>query len=355
MYKKITMEVIILDYLSINYKNINSCSKINDVFKKVDNVNVIGHNFKYKLSKEIIYKSILIKLQLLKNEILSNCKDEFDEIVDLLHLINEKKVTQIQPSFNKISNIYKIKIFSYLYWKYKDENSITKVNLQNLKKLLGLGHEPKEKFIEAIEVKYICPKCGGDGTVYIFNYELNYMKYKCLTCGHEEENESYYNKFETLINCNCERCLEIKKELYNVIRNNLRKVIPEIKCEFINEYYKLNDIDEPTEVKMEQDYNVYASSLDKDEREVLICQPKTIEELTKIIEEIEFRDSKYSNKKNVINKLMSHKFIYITRSKINKDKFSDILDEEIINKFFVFETSSTENLNLNTKIYKSSI
>lgn len=338
-----------MDYLYANFNKIPSYNKINEVFQKIEQLNVLKYNYKNdSLVVENFNQSVLNHISQLEEKIFSCYKDEAKEIIKLLPVINSKKTKEIEPVFYQISEESKKEIFSYIYWKYKHECSNEKVNMQNLKKIMGLKGS-KEEHIIPVEVEIKCHKCNEKAFIYFYNYELEYTSYKCLNCGHKEKS-GWHKNFYTLLNCHCNSCMDIKRELQYTIKDNLKILINDVNSQLLNQYFEIKDILPPAESIMEKDFKLYMTSLTKDEREVLSFKPKCKDELFKIIDDIQTRDSIYSKKhNNVIKKLRDHKVIYYTRNKITNDKIKNKLFEMIFKSIVEIREGNCKIIDANKK------
>ncbi|WP_434292029.1 hypothetical protein [Clostridium botulinum] len=336
-----------MDTLSINLEELENYSDLNNINTEIDNLRVLKYDFKYHCDKEYLNTIILEHIKNLEKELFINNTELIEELTKMIPTINSTHIKKIEPKFGYLDDVIKNKIISYMYWKYKNENNTGKINMQSLKKLFGLK-EKKEYYIIPLQYNITCPKCNGNGIIYLYNYELDYMKYKCLNCEHKEEKISYHDQHNILLNCYCKNCIDIKEKLYNEIKYNLKNLINTIKNKFIEEYFKLDDIEIPSDRIMKEDFKLYSSILNKDEREVLSFNPTTVEEILKIIMEIKSRDSNYSRKNTALENFFKHKVIYGIKNKMNKDKIDIILSEIIINRFLYFQAN--KHLNFNDKI-----
>lgn len=334
--------------MSVNLKDLESYKDLLEINEKIENLNILHYGFKYNYDKKHLNDIIIDHIDKLESELFSSNKLIAKEIIEMIPILNSIKAKEITPIFDYLDNDIKKKILSYIYWKYKNENSNEKANIQNLKKLLGVK-SAKEEYIIPAEYKVVCSKCNGDGVIYIYDYDLICTEYECFTCSHKEERESYDYKYGILLKCCCKNCMDIKEKLYYFMKNNLENLINEIKCKFIDEYFKVEDIIVPSDKQMEDDFRLYSSTLTKDENEVLSFNPKTINEVLNVIKKIETRDSKYQRKNSALRKFLEHRIIYHTRHKINKNQINDILTEIVINNFLHFEINN-KNLNIDDKI-----
>lgn len=336
-----------MDTLSINLEEIKNYNNLNNINTEIDNLRVLKYDFKCHYDKEYLNTITLEHIKNLQKELFINNKELIEELIEMIPIINSISAKKIESKFGYLDDVIKNKIISYMYWKYKNENNTEKINMQNLKKLFGLK-EKKEYYIIPLEYNITCPKCNGSGIIYLYNYELDYMEYKCLDCEHKEKEMYYHDQYSILLNCYCKNCIDIKEKLYNEIKYNLKNLINQIKHKFIEEYFKLDDIEIPCDEIMKEDFKLYSSILNKDEKEVLSFNPTTVEEILKIIMEIKSRDSNYSRKNTALMNFFKHKVIYGTKNKMNKDEIDIILNEIIINKFLYFQTD--KHLNFDDKI-----
>ncbi|MBU5485986.1 hypothetical protein KQI86_16820 [Clostridium sp. MSJ-11] len=338
-----------MDILSISSKELKSYRDFDNINTEVDNLNILKYNFKYSYDKEYFNNIVEENIKTIKSELFIDSKEIIEEIIQVIPILNSTPTKEINPNFQYLDDNIKNKIVSYIYWKYKNENSSEKANIQNLKRLLGLK-KGKEEYIIPVKYRIKCPKCDGDGIIYIYNYELDCTKYECLTCSHKEERDSYDYNYGILLKCCCKNCMDIKERLYHAIKFNLKNLVDEIKCRFIDEYFKLEDSTTPSIQRMKDDFKAYSSILTKDEDEILSFNPKTINEVVKIIKQIKIRDSKYSRRNIALQEFLEHGVIYHTKSKLNENQISAILNEIIINKFLSFRINNNNKLDINDKI-----
>ncbi|APM37790.1 hypothetical protein [Clostridium kluyveri] len=313
---------------------------MNKSFEKIRSSNILKYEYKSHDLKQNFDISVLNHIKNLEDKIFNNYTGISEEIINLLPTIYltqisdiDKKFEKIITEFDKLNENGKKQIFSYIYWKYKNEKSNEKVDVLKIKRVIGFKGA-KENYIEPVGVKVKCLKCNGKAFIYFYNYDLNCTKYKCIDCNHEEEREiNMHDKFDNLLKCSCSDCLNVKKELFYVIKDNLKNVITEINSQLLNKYFEINDTEIPSQFIMEKDFKLYRSNLTKDEREVLSFSPKCKKELYMIIKDIEERDSNYNNKRNnVFENLILHRVIYSIRKKKGKDEIKDLLFKRAIDE-----------------------
>lgn len=238
------------------------------------------------------------------------------------------------------------KVFEYIYWLCKiDSKKMRYVKIQPLKNLLGFKRG--DAYYKDISINQVCPVCNNVGCLFIREYgNLKKNYFECSKCNHRINNKE---------ECECSFCNEIKNELYITLKENLVPLLERVDSTI----RKLNEeevyIDEYEE-KMLEDYKLYRLNLDKDMREILSFKPKSSQELLRIIERIDKRNSIYKNnnyKNSIIKKLLDNYIIYCKEKKsyclkkiykkekgIN-DSYSDFIDTrsniDDIKEFFIYE------------------
>lgn len=322
--------------LCVDMKEITSYSNMDSVFKKVEDSIILSYSFRRQDFIKKYYDDILLHIKSLENEVLCKYNNEMIEIKNTLDAMSSLSLKEIQPVFSNLDDSIKRKIFSYFYWKYKNENSTEKIDLRQLKKIFGYD-KAKEKYIEPYQATMKCHKCGGEGIIYIYTYEDSYInrriEYKCRTCGHHEESESDSKAYTTLLNCTCKSCKKIKEELYHVIKDNLKFVNQDLKNKLIEEYSKIKEITLPSEIQMEEDCRHYKGGISKTVREVLFFKPKNVDELNEAIECINSRDYDYlGENRNILADLKKYRIIYQNKEKISDEELNSTLEKDLMKK-----------------------
>ncbi len=294
------------------------------------------------------------------------------EIKIINEIIKFFKGCDYDLNFIKNSNIDSIgKVYNFIYWKYRNKNSDLKIDLNKLKKILGL--KLNGSYQKDVSIPVICKECNGNGEIIIIGYDkLNEYTLRCNNCNH-----TWSKKYDYIfpIVCNCEKCSELNEKFYGVMKSNFNELLGEIEDYIIALSNKYLDVTKsPFDHEMFEDWKIYRLDLDKDLREIFSYKPRDIEELIKILNKIDERNKIYNNKayrQNILDKLYKFKILYKC-SKIKNDVNKDDLikktthmicgnictkkDENIITniKKFINECNSLEQFKNGIKLYKNS-
>lgn len=214
-------------------------------------------------------------------------------------------------------------LLTYVYWKYKNPKSeLTKVDITNVKTVVGLENIFIEELIEPISFKAKCHICNGDSIISIPSYEHNRIKFKCNECDHFYQtasgSNSKANKYKgtAYAKCNCNLCKNIKKRFYdkgNMWFNTLKNIC----SDFIETSDEI--INTPNELTMKRHYDIYLNNqTDKSIKEILTYNTKSLDELLEIVENISnIQNNCYEYYKSLIKKLKNHNIIYTSLKKRN--------------------------------------
>lgn len=341
-----------MSYLGIALDGMDYWSELDEITKETNSMEIINSQLKYKIKEMEVENDIHKHINELYEKIASKNQDVLNEIETIIPTLNSQKVSNVESVFSGIDDILKTEIISYIYWKYKNKNSGIQVNIQNLKKLLGLNRIKKENYIIPAKISIQCKKCNNNGSIYTYNYEFDSMDYKCDCCNNTEDMKNFHGygyNYRILRNCSCKDCDALRRKIFNFYRSNIRNLIYEIKQNIIKEYDNYEEF-KPNNAVMERDFKLYSTCLSKNIREVLFYKPTTKEQLFKIIQELEARNRRYSRKEyDILNELSENRVIYNTTMKVNREKFIKNIDNLIVNNVISIRRKSSDVRNLDEK------
>lgn len=283
-----------------------------------------------------------------------NMRETLAEIESLIPNINNKKLKEIEIiEFKDVTEDEMKKIFSYIYWEYKQKNSEFKVNLVKLKKLLNF-ERGKELYIYPILFKQKC-NCGKFGVLGVYGYGGDRkFTFEC-SCGHKEDYDYGYDygNWSLVNNCKCEYCKNLKKNFFNILKKNLKNWMEVISTSIKEEYLKIEDINDVNEKEMLMHYEENFKKLNKIEKKVIKSNFKTFRQLQErleliVVKNINWEEVEYGLEEETsyyIDSLRRKKVFYYVCKKLPQNQINDIVQSVIFDEVVTISHKKLDNLN----------